>query len=86
MRLDWDPPLNDGGVTITNYLIFVNGSQEVTSTSTNDVILTLSSTGQHLIEISAVNDCRLMGDNVTTIAIIGILIQPLALFIICCSL
>ena len=89
VRLDWDPPLNDGGVAITNYLIFVNGSQEVTSSGTN-VILTLSSTGQHLIEISAVNDCRLMGDNVTTIAIIGmLLIQPLTLFVysfICCSL
>ena len=76
VRLDWDPPLNDGGVVITNYLIFVNGSQEVTSTST-DVILTLSSTGQHLVEISAVNDCGLMGNNVATIVIISTDIQPL---------
>ena len=68
--------MNDGGVVITNYLVFVNGS-EVATTSTNDVILTLSSTGQHLIEISAVNDCRLVGANVATIANIGILIiQP----------
>ena len=60
-RLDWDPPLNDGG----NYLIFVNGS-EMNSSSTS-VTLTLNSTGQYLIEISAVNDCGLNGDSVSVI-------------------
>ena len=70
VRLDWDPPLNDGGVAITNYLIFVNMSQQVVSTDTTTT-LTLNSTGQHLIEISAVNDCGLEGDNVSIIIITG---------------
>ena len=62
VRLDWDPPLNDGGVAITNYLIFVNMSQQAVSTDTTTT-LTLDPTGQHLIEISAVNQCGIMGDN-----------------------
>ena len=61
VRLDWDPPMNDGGAAITNYLIFVNGS-EMNSTSTS-VTLTLNSTTHYLIEISAVNGCGLNGDS-----------------------
>ena len=68
VRLDWDPPLNDGGAAITNYLIFVNMSQQVVSTDTTTT-LTLNSTGQHLIEISAVNFC---GSSVNTSKIIYI--------------
>ena len=70
VRLDWDPPRNDGGVAITNYLIFVNMSQQVVSTDTTTT-LTLNSTGEHLIEISAVNGCGLVGENVSTILITG---------------
>ena len=65
VRLDWDPPLNDGGAAITNYLIFVNMSQQVVSTNTTTT-LTLNSTGQHLIEISAVNECGLVGANASS--------------------
>ena len=66
VRLDWDPPLNDGGEAITNYLIFVNMSQQVVSTDTTTT-LTLNSTGQHLVEISAVNSCGLSGANFSRI-------------------
>ena len=66
VTLDWDPPLNDGGVAITNYLIFVNMSQNVASTDTT-TILTLNSTGEYLVEISAVNQCGLMSDNTSII-------------------
>ena len=69
VRLHWDPPMNNGGVTITNYLIFVNGSQEVGSNCTN-VTLTLNSTGQHFLQINAVNDCGLVGD-ITSVIVSG---------------
>jgi hypothetical protein len=66
VRLDWDPPLDNGGVAITNYLISVNMSQQVFSTDTTTTF-TLNSTGEHLIEISAVNNCGIIGDNVSAI-------------------
>ena len=66
MRLDWDPPMNDGGVVITNYLIFVNMSQQVVTTDTTTTF-TLNSMGHHLIEISAVNHCGLNGGSVLMI-------------------
>jgi hypothetical protein len=71
VRLDWDPPLNNGGVVITNYLISVNMSQQVLSTDTTTTF-TLNSTGQSLIEVSAVNDCGFTSDDTsTTITIAG---------------
>ena len=80
VRLDWDPPLNDGGAAITNYFIFVNMSQQVVSINTTTT-LTLNSTGQHLIEISAVNECGLMSNNASMIIKFpGILIIVLRLW------
>lgn len=71
VRLDWDPPLNDGGVTITNYLIFANISQDVVTANTT-ITLTLNSTGEYLIEISAVNVCGFTSDKVSwTVNITG---------------
>jgi hypothetical protein len=66
VRLDWDPPLDSGGVAITNYLISVNMSQQISSTDTT-ITFTLKTIGQHLVEISAVNDCGILGDNVSAI-------------------
>ena len=68
VRLDWDPPQIDGGVPITDYLISVNGSQEMGRNSTN-VTLTLNSTGQYVIGISAVNECGLL--NITSTVVSG---------------
>lgn len=62
VRLDWDLPLNSGGVAITNYIISVNSSQEAVSVDTAATI-TLDSTGQHFVQVSAVNDCGLVGSN-----------------------
>jgi hypothetical protein len=65
VRLDWDPPLNNGGVVITNYLISVNMSQQLFIADTT-TIFTLNSTGQLLVAVSAVNECGFVSDNATT--------------------
>jgi hypothetical protein len=71
VRLDWDPPLDNGGVATTHYLISVNKSQHMISTDTTTTF-TLNSIGQSLIELNAVNDCGFASDNASvTIYIIG---------------
>ena len=63
VRLDWETPQNDGGVAITNYLIFVmNTSQEISSAN-NTATITLNSTGLHLVQVGAVNECGLSSSN-----------------------
>ena len=76
IELYWDLPLNDGGVAITSYLIFVNMSQQVVSTDTTTT-LTLNSTGEHIIDISAVNECGLIGANASITTIAGGSLLPL---------
>ena len=70
VKLNWDPPQNDGGLPIANYFIFINGSQEMGDTSTN-VTLMLNSTEEYVISISAVNECGLVG-NTTSMIVAGI--------------
>ena len=67
VRLDWDPPLNEGGAAITNYLIFVNTSQQVVSADTATT-LTLNST---VIEVLAMNACGFLGNASSEIVGIG---------------
>ena len=60
MRLQWDPPLDDGGAAITGYQIFINSSEvsevlhQVVSNNT-DAAIVLNSTGKYFIQIRAVN-------------------------------
>ena len=54
VRLDWDPPLDDGGVAITHYQISVDMSEPVITTDTV-ATFTLNSTGEHLVQVRAVN-------------------------------
>ena len=54
VRLDWDPPLDDGGVAITHYQISVNMSEPVITTDTV-ATFTLNSRGEHLVQVRAVN-------------------------------
>ena len=56
VRLDWDPPLDDGGVAIINYQISVNMSEPVITTYTDTVTtFTLNCRGEHLVQVRAVN-------------------------------
>ena len=54
VRLDWDPPLDDGGVAIIHYQISVNMSEPVITTDTV-ATFTLNSTGEHLVQVRVVN-------------------------------
>ena len=66
VRLDWDPPLDDGGVAITHYQISVNMSEPVITTDTV-ATFTLNSTGQHLVRVRAVNCAGVSDDAVFTL-------------------
>ena len=63
MRLEWAPPLDDGGANVTSYQIFVDGSIEVTTNVTVAVIV-LNSTDseEHLVQVRAMN-CAGYGAN-----------------------
>jgi hypothetical protein len=63
--LVWDPPLNNGGVAISSYLISVNMSQQ--QYRTDSTTFTLNSTELLLVEVSAVNGCGLMSDSSSVI-------------------
>ena len=65
VRLDWDPPLDDGGVAITHYQISVNMSEPVITTDTV-ATFTLNSTGEHLVQVRAVN-CAGVSDDASII-------------------
>ena len=54
MRLEWSPPLDDGGAAVTSYEIFVDDMILVVTTATTTVDLTLTS-GEHLVDIRALN-------------------------------
>ena len=66
MRLDWEPPLDDGGVAITHYQISVNMSERVITTDTV-AILTLNSTGEYLVQVRAVNCAGVSDDALVTV-------------------
>ena len=57
IRLQWDPPLDDGGVAISGYQIFVNSSEILHQVVSNDTETTivLNYTGEYSIQIRAIN-------------------------------
>ena len=68
--LNWDFPMDDEGVANTSYLIFVNMS-EVMNSTTNMATITLPF-GVHLVQVAAVNDCGLSDNISRNINITGI--------------
>ena len=72
VRLQWDPPLDNGGVPITGYQIFINSSEDVSVSNDTEVTIVLNSTGEYFIQIRAIN-CIGVGSNLSvSINIIGI--------------
>ena len=72
VRLQWDPPLDNGGVPITGYQIFINSSEDVSVSDDTEVTIVLNSTGEYFIQIRAIN-CIGVGSNLSvSINIIGI--------------
>ena len=63
MRLEWSPPLDDGGATVTSYQIFTNEITENT-TSATEATIGLNSTGDYLVQVRALN-CAGYSDNVS---------------------
>ena len=60
MRLDWDPPLDDGGVAINRYQISIDTleSEMMITTDDTETVTTFSaqkSVGEYLVQIRAVN-------------------------------
>ena len=55
VRLQWDPPLNNGGAPITGYQIFINSSEDVLVSSDTEATIILNSTGVYFIQIRAIN-------------------------------
>ena len=73
VRLQWDPPFNDGGAAITGYQIFVNSSLHQMVSNDTEATIVLNSTGKYFIQIRAVN-CVGVGHNLSArINITGII-------------
>ena len=70
VTLDWDPPLNSGGVAITGYQVLVNGLVVTMATNTTAHI-TLDAMGEHRLTVLAVNICNDVSDSTSTITFTG---------------
>ena len=65
VRLEWSPPLDDGGATVTSYQIFMDYVMENTTiASATEATIGLDSTGDYLVQVRAVN-CAGYSDNVS---------------------
>ena len=65
MRLEWTPPLDDGGAVVSSYQIFVDNNYKGSPTNamiTVDIIIS----GEHVVEVRAVN-CAGYSTNVSSI-------------------
>ena len=59
VRLEWEAPLDDGGVAIASYQVSVMDMViAVVVRAGTTAILTLNSTGEHHVEIIALNTCN----------------------------
>ena len=76
VRLQWDPPLDNGGAPITGYQIFINSSEDVLDVSTDtEATIVLNSTGKYFIQIRAINCIGVSPNLSVSINITGIAIH-----------
>ena len=73
IRLQWDPPLDNGGAAISGYQIFINSSEVLHQVVSNDTdaSIVLNSTGEYFIQIRAVNCIGVSPNISTSVDIIG---------------
>ena len=75
VRLQWDPPLDNGGAPITGYqIIFINSSEDVLVSSDTEATIVLNSTGVYFIQIRAINCIGVSSNLSVSINITGIFI------------
>ena len=55
VRLEWSPPLDDGGATVTSYQIFMDYVVENITSATEATIGLISVGGEYLVQVRAVN-------------------------------
>ena len=61
VRLEWEAPLDDGGAAIASYEVSVGAVPPIVTTATI-INLTLDSTQDHRVEITALNTCNEVSD------------------------
>ena len=58
VRLEWEAPLDDGGTAIASYQVSVDMSLVAVVSTGTTTILTLNSTGEHHVQVTARNTCN----------------------------
>ena len=70
MRLQWSPPMDDGGASVTGYIIFVENMTETWNSTVASIELNITA-GTFLVHVKAVN-CAGYSDSASMLILTGI--------------